>query len=526
MTFKFTASIDSPDARALWTRSIYALSVVSDVIKLTIRQCDPNKPSDPDIQHAEVLLTAVNLSKTASLNCCFRDSFFGTFTVEGQLPYESLAEDPNKALSFSFLANSKTLNVLFKECGDQCTKAKLMLIWESDRDQMEHPIIDSLFANKLFIEFETRTDMTKRYTVHFRPGKEAVDLQIRYNFQTRLTAQYGKPIDEVKHLIVDTFIVSNFIRMFPGSIDDFRIEVFPNSRKLVFHGFNRQDALSVSKRLDNLAGQPMSLSIEINLNDVAYENIVQDEDPQANRKAKDQVSLRLRDLRVFIQLISVNYGTFEQDSDDSAAYGTNYCEMMFSTGGEPIAFERRYSGGDGECCTITLMSITDSEGGRIELDGRGRVQLEAAEERDSISRRSESARPESARSESRTEPLFVGDAADELTGMYDGMGNDAFWGGGRPIESTRNPASESVRSEAPLDLHLTPIPEANREESRVEPIEEEEDDTELSSSAEQETTKEDEGNTSIQGHETQQGMGPTQGLGPTQKDAPVKGIFD
>ena len=122
MPFKFEAEIETADAKNLWTRSIYSLSTLSDTTKITIRQ-----PSDTitrvtasnqnidenDSGTAELQLTAVNFTKTSSLNCAFDKSFFKTFKIDGELPNDAIKDDDNKAKCFSFLVNSKNLTVLF-----------------------------------------------------------------------------------------------------------------------------------------------------------------------------------------------------------------------------------------------------------------------------------------------------------------------------------------------------------------------------------------------------------------------------
>ncbi|VEU22069.1 DEKNAAC103101 [Brettanomyces naardenensis] len=393
MPFKLVASLQSPDSKSLWTRSIYALSTVSDVIKLTIRQPDPGQPKEPK-SYSEILLTAINLTKTSSLNCSFRLAFFKTFQIDGVLPDGAPDGDLNRAFCFSILLNSKTLNVLFKDCGENSETFKLCLIHEDEKAGMR----DRVFSNKLFIEFNTKTDMTKRYSVNFRPGRESFDLRIEHVHQEMLNEQslndeQGGEEDSVNprvhHIIIDTFVLRNFIGMFPSSLEDFKIEVYPNARKLLFHGFNRQEALSArKKRLSALTSWPMSLSIQVSLNDLAYENIrAQREtvtEPDHN-KFKHQVSLRLRDLRTFIQLISLNYMSLGEEVSSDAltkGMGGNYCEFMFTEPGCPIVFERRYYDGDNEsgneCCRITLIEITDGEVGKVGI-GRGQNALEAEE---------------------------------------------------------------------------------------------------------------------------------------------------
>ena len=405
MPFKFLTTLDSASSKSLWTRSIYALSTASDVIKITLRQANNIVVGDPRPNYSELLLTAINITKTSSLNCSFRSNFFSTFKIDGYLPDEAITGDCNIARCFSILVNSKTLNVLFKDCGENSETFKLLLIHEDSNSKK-----DRIFSNKLFIELETKTGMTKRYSVNFRIGKESFDLRVEHIYlemlrdqslsddvqklekerTTENPSESDNAIPRVHKIVLETSILRNFIAMFSNALEDFKIEIYSNARKMQFHGFNRQKALSARTKITPLSNQPMSLSIQMSLNDLIYDNIPSTEGAGSKIKEKFQVSFRLRYMRTFIQLIGNDYA-FHASSDSSNQphrylrdmldeIGNNYCEILLIQPSFPTVFSRKYRKDDNAedgpvCCQITLITATDSETDKVNLDSTGSISL-------------------------------------------------------------------------------------------------------------------------------------------------------
>lgn len=63
--------------------------------------------------------------------------------------------------------------------------------------------------------------------------------------------------------------------MFPSTLEDFKVELYPNVRRLLFSGFNRQNILGVRGAPTNyLTSQPMTLSVQLSLNHIPAENIL------------------------------------------------------------------------------------------------------------------------------------------------------------------------------------------------------------------------------------------------------------
>lgn len=131
----------------------------------------------------EISLTSVNKTKISQLNANFKESYFGKFTVEGELPDEALEDDgENGAKCFSFLINSKNMDLLFKDCGEDAESWKLFIIYDNE-------MIYKVYSNKLFVEFQTKNEMTKKYSLNFNPGFPSFDMRYRYIYAQILDGQ-------------------------------------------------------------------------------------------------------------------------------------------------------------------------------------------------------------------------------------------------------------------------------------------------------------------------------------------------
>lgn len=427
MPFKFEAEIETADAKNLWTRSIYSLSTLSDTTKITIRQplntinqnTEGNQNQDTDENDngiAELQLTAVNFTKTSSLNCAFDKSFFKTFKIDGELPNDAIKDDDNKAKCFSFLVNSKNLTVLFKDCGEDSKKFKFIVIDEegnnTDDDSHENDtnkVKKSRFMNKFFVELDTNTGLTKKYTLNFIKAKEAFDYKINSVHNHILLRQDANDrkliensvvlpnINRIHSLTISTDILRNFLSIFPSQLEDFRLEIYPNLRRILFHGYNRQQLLtqkSTSRYSNNnrnystassFESQPMTLSSQLSLNDLVTENFYSTSNEEEDKKFKYQVSFRLRDFKIFVSLIGPTYSEFGISEDKHLRMNhqilalnsedENNCDIIFSSSGAPIIFEKKYymtmdgqvesqfSNGNGNSLAsrITLVTMSDPE---------------------------------------------------------------------------------------------------------------------------------------------------------------------
>ncbi|GMF21756.1 unnamed protein product [[Candida] boidinii] len=332
---------------------------------------------------AELQLTAVNFTKTSSLNCAFDKSFFKTFKIDGELPNDAIKGDDNKAKSFSFLVNSKNLTVLFKDCGEDSKKFKFIVIDEegnnTDDDSHENDtnkVKKSRFMNKFFVELDTNTGLTKKYTLNFIKAKEAFDYKINSVHNHILSRQDANDrkliensvvlpnVNRIHSLTISTDILRNFLSIFPSQLEDFRLEIYPNLRRILFHGYNRQQLLtqkSTSRYSNNnrnystassFESQPMTLSSQLSLNDLVTENFYSTSNEEEDKKFRYQVSFRLRDFKIFVSLIGPTYSEFGISEDKHLRMNhqilalnsedENNCDIIFSSSGAPIIFEKKY----------------------------------------------------------------------------------------------------------------------------------------------------------------------------------------
>ncbi|GME79423.1 unnamed protein product [Ambrosiozyma monospora] len=430
MPFKLTVELGSGDAKKLWTKSIFSLSTISDNIKLTIRQ----KPEeDIDIQDGEptsfdeILLTAVNLSKTTSLTCLFRSNFFTSFAIEGELPNEKpVGDDLNNARSFGFMINSKNLNVLFKDCGENSDHFKMVVIYGEHRQDFRKNMLFR-YSNKLYVEFKTKNELLKKYSLNFNnASRDSYDLKVWSEYRRILTLQ--QPFDEdddedvvenleendgqrVRYLAMDVLIFKKLLQLYSNYIEDFKIEIREKVAKLIFGGFNRTDLLTgpgapgtgksnylKTQQRDLINNSCVTLSATLSLSDIYYSNIEEPKDSEAPEHI-DQVSFKLKDFKTYINLISFNVSNKQSDA---FALTENAVEIMFTTPGFPIVFERKFgpkSGlrlsdkkkpytadaisamngdaddNDEEYCSFTLTIITDSEVEKLQLQREEKFKL-------------------------------------------------------------------------------------------------------------------------------------------------------
>ncbi|GMG21026.1 unnamed protein product [Ambrosiozyma monospora] len=422
MPFKLTLELGSGDAKKLWTRSIFSLSTISDNIKLTIRQKPEDEIDVPEGEPAsfdEILLTAVNLSKTTSLTCLFRSNFFTSFAIEGELPNDKPAgDDLNNARSFGFMINSKNLNVLFKDCGENSDHFKMVVIYGEHRQDFRKNMLFR-YSNKLYVEFKTKNELLKKYSLNFNnASRDSYDLKVWSEYRRILTLQ--QPFDDdddqdvvenlegtdgqrVRYLAMDVLIFKKLLQLYSNYIEDFKIEIREKVAKLIFGGFNRTDLLTgpgapgtgksnhlKTQQRDLISNNCVTLSATLSLSDIYYSNIEEPKDPEAPEHIV-QVSFKLKDFKTYINLISFNVSNKQSDA---FALTENAVEIMFTTPGFPIVFERKFgpkSGlrlsdkkksytadsisamngdsddNDEEYCSFTLTIITDSEVEKLQL---------------------------------------------------------------------------------------------------------------------------------------------------------------
>lgn len=405
MPFRLELELKSKASRALWTKSIAAFYTIADNFKIDIRQGTETGVDEYGRNcYSEIVFTSTNKTRTTVMCISFKECFFKKFQIDGEISDrgtrgEKNGNQINFASSYTMIVSSKDMNILFKDCADDSVLWKIFMLSGDEITQM-------VYSNKLFVEFDTKSGMKKRYSISYRPSGMTYDNKIQYiylkfleNQQKLDNGEDGDGIedddddgifdddddeddDRVHRIAMDTNIFKRFLQMFPFKLEDMKIEVNPKDGMISFRGYNRQQIITKD---DSIFKKPMTLAIKMRLSSIIYNNIKERADDK-----KLQVSYRLRNFKTFIQVINFNYTDFkdyseeEQDSVNPARQysshvpgvldeGGNVCDIMFSKPGYPIIFERRYFIDEEhdvrECCSVTLTEVTDGEAKKISIGG-------------------------------------------------------------------------------------------------------------------------------------------------------------
>jgi hypothetical protein len=417
MPFRLELELVGKGSRTLWTKTISAFHTISDNFKIDIRQgTDTGYDDNGNKCYSEVVFTSMNKTKTTVLDISFKKCFFKKFNIDGEINDIDYNNSNNQigqynyARSYSLIVNSRDMNILFKECAEDTVSWRIFMLSGDEISQM-------VYSNKLFVEFETKTGMKKKYSIVFRPTSMNFDSKIYFIYLKTLKHQqkiddhktlenifgankdaedendFDMMLDDddderVNRIALETVILRNFIQLFPSMLEDFRIEINPTDGLISFKGFNRQQHITKGEAAYN---KPMTLGIQLRLNQIVYNNIRdQDKTEIDDNKSKNiQVSFRLKNFKTFLQIISFNLVGFNDDDNHNSSKKSktianhedrfsmsdreNVCDIMFSKPGYPIIFERKYFiDGDNElleCCAVTLTEVTDGESDKIILEG-------------------------------------------------------------------------------------------------------------------------------------------------------------
>lgn len=408
MPFKVELEITAKAARSLWTKTISAFNTISDNFKIDIVQGTNTGYNDNgDKCHSEILFTCMNKTKTTVLNVAFQQCFFRKFNIDGEIGKFGTKDGSdnshnNDAKSYTIIVNSRDMNILFKDCADDTISWRIFMLCG---DEISHMV----YSNKLFVEFETKDGMKKKYSIAFRPASVSYNNKIHFIYLQNL--EHQKRIDDLKEFgngddidvvgdeededervhrfAIDTAILKNFINVFPPTLEDFKIEINPNNGLISFKGFNRQQLVTKNEAVYN---KPMTLGIQVRLSQIIYHNFKEQKVMNDGIPDKIHMSFRLKNFKTFIQIISGNFSGFNNDDGDNDNKSSNrnktstvydgeisfgdredVCDVMFSNPGYPVIFERRYFlDGENElleCCSVTLTEVTDGESGKIILEG-------------------------------------------------------------------------------------------------------------------------------------------------------------
>lgn len=383
MPFRAEFELQNKSAKSLWTRTISALYNISDSFKIVIRQrvkSDSDNEEDDEVvdkdnnNYSELVFSAMNKTKTTIFTISFKKCFFSKFEIDGELD-EFLDDDiQNLARCYTLIVNSKDMNILFKDCGEDAKRWKIFLLVGDDQ-KVNH----IAYSNKLFVEFDTETGMKKKYSIRYRPGLNILDSRIQYIYLKTLENQ--KKQDEgledsfddderVNRIAIQVNILNRFLQIFPTVLEDFQISVIPQTGVLMLKGYNRNH---LANRVESLINRPMTLNIKMKLDQLIYHNIKESNDPS-------EVSIRLKNFKTFIQIISgaLNIANDQKSERSSHKYvesinkeDDSICDIMFSNPGYPVIFERRYFSDHSdtlkESCSITLTAISDGESSKLLL---------------------------------------------------------------------------------------------------------------------------------------------------------------
>lgn len=377
MPFRFEIELKAKDARLLWTKTIHSFLSIMDCFKITIRQSNNEKSRN------ELIFSVNNKTKTTLMCTTFNESFFKSFIIQGELPLAAPEnDDENRGHAFSFWVNTKDMDILFKDCADDSEHWKIFLICADE-------ISNQVYNNRMFVEFTTKSGMVKKYSINYQQGYPSFNLQYRFAYHKILKMQnkennlVSEPY-KVNRIAIDPNILKRFLGMFPASLQDFKIEIYPNRGSLKFSGFNRQELLSKSSAAFNHKDKSMTLDIMLLLEDINFSNINPYSTNEEQLNDSIHVSFRLRDFKSFVSLVSSNLSHFMDTLDTQTKnIGTGHnlntpvLDVMFTIPGEPIIVERCYfldmENEMAECCKVTLIEITDSESSMLVLEGNSEI---------------------------------------------------------------------------------------------------------------------------------------------------------
>lgn len=423
MPFRAEFELKAKDSRALWTKAINAFHTISDSFKIVIFQGNESGIDQAGRKcFSEMEFITMNKTKTTVLNISFKECFFKKFSISGEISDHDnggyIANNSefkhNYAKSYTMIVNSQDMNILFKDCGDDAVSWKIFMLAGNEISHM-------IYSHKLFVEFDTKSGMKKKYSITFRPCINTLDDRIHCIYLKTLEEQkrrdeieegngnrpelitgddnsgelnmFDDEEDERIHRVaINTLILRRFIQSFPATLEDFQIGISPIEGTIFFRGFNRQQ---ITSKVESMNNRPMTLSIRMRLNQIVYNNVREPHPDEGDKNSGcsteeskgPHVSFRLKNFKTFIQIISGNLAIFNDDDTfgkarsktiDSYEEGFssgddgNICDIMFSKPGYPIIFERRYfMNGVGEmqeCSSVTLTEVTDGESKKLILD--------------------------------------------------------------------------------------------------------------------------------------------------------------
>lgn len=204
----FTAEIDSDTNKLLWAKSILAISLFSEFVKISI-------------SNQKLQISGINQTQSNHGEITFQPSFFTNYSCDSPQ---------------TLMINSQHLSIIFKNF-DITSSISFSL-----RDHQYKFLIN--VTKKLII---------KKYQINFQPVESDINLIDNYS------GKFGDD-DSIHRLVLDQSVVKNFIDMIPSQTEEFRLEI--NDDKITFQGFTKQILKD-----NSYLKQPMLLTISLNVDD-------------------------------------------------------------------------------------------------------------------------------------------------------------------------------------------------------------------------------------------------------------------
>ncbi|CAK9437991.1 uncharacterized protein LODBEIA_P23620 [Lodderomyces beijingensis] len=325
-----TAEIDDKKHYLIWSKSIAALSVISEAVYFTVTR-------------DAISLSAINVSRTSHGEVVFRKSFFSKLEVD----FKNVISDgyngsnAKNEPSYSFLINSKHLTTVFRNLDSNGMKYIILQVnWRADAPRAA--------KYKLRIEIKNKKMIIKKYQTGYIPITRK-EINIASAYKDDFCTQVGGKLNDrnrVSHIMIDLVIPRQFLEMVPTLAENFKIDI--KNEKVSFGGYTK----SVMKDRDYIK-QPMAVTVTISLDELADSNLLptgegegDDEQQQQQEPMRKTINFGMRDFRNFLNLVSFftsSSATFfvEQFDDDVANLGNpnEYFHMYFREAGDPILFD-------------------------------------------------------------------------------------------------------------------------------------------------------------------------------------------
>lgn len=311
MEFTFNCTLKG-ESLSLWNKTVAYVSTIADHVKV-------------DLFLNRLAVNAINQSKTSMTNVILeREPIFSSFEIMGDFS------------EFHFLLNSKQLMQLFKNLIIEDVESYKISLISSQSNKF----------SRLYIEIVMKNKVHKKHSINYTKCTDNLNLDI-INIYKEKAQEEGE--ERVNVLTISESLIKNFLDKFPANLEDFKIQVLSEKRKVNLHGFNKSISSANLKNKDFQAlKQSISLTVSVRLEDFVRDNILVDRDYK-------MTTFRVKDLKSYVHFVSGICGYSFGDCETRQESG--YIDMYISEPGFPIIFENE---GDNSYKS-QLILLTDSE---------------------------------------------------------------------------------------------------------------------------------------------------------------------